>query len=118
VLGALGLVIAPFAGAVYLALPGVALGTWFAFLDKSPFRIVFALSLSAFVLGLATGLTAVYLAAGSDFLSQELGYFIGAAALWALPLIGLALGAISLLGAHFRPGVPDSVLRHGDLEPI
>jgi hypothetical protein len=118
VLGALGLVLAPFGAAVYLALPGIALGTLFAFLDRCPFRTVFALSLSAFMTGLATGLTGLYVAGSDSFALQELGFLVVAAALWVLPLLGLLLGAISLVGAHFRPGVPDSAWRPDDIEPF
>ena len=120
VLGAIGLVVAPFGGAAYLALPGAALGTWFAFLDESPFRVAFALSLTAFVLGLLTGLVGLYVsAAGSgSFALQESGFLVVAAALWLLPLAGLVFAAFALVGAHFRPGVVDSALHRDDLEPV
>lgn len=119
-LGAVGLVMAPIGGAVYLALPGIALATWFAFIDASPFRIVLAVSATAFIIGLATGMTGLYLAAAGwrDFGTQESGFLLGAVALWGLPLIGLVLGAVGLVGVHFRPGVPDSAWHRDDLEAV
>ena len=119
-LGVAGLVLAPIGAAVYMALPAIALGTWFAFVDRCPFLGVFVSSLAAFALGLTTGLVVLYVSASSSgsFAAQGFGFFAAATALWFLPLVGLVLGGIALLGAHYRPGVPDSALRRDDFEPV
>jgi hypothetical protein len=118
-IAAVGFAFAPFSAIVYVALPGIALSTYFAFSERRSFRVGLAMSSGAFVVGIcvgAAGLALVAGAAGRSLAARGWGLSIAVAGLWVLPLLGLVVGAVSLVGVYRGSG--KSLSQFSAEEPI
>lgn len=106
VIAAVAFIFAPFSAIVYVALPGVCLATYLAFAEHRPCRVGLAVSSGMFWIGLLVGAAGLAMAGsmGGQFGTQGWGSAVVIAWLWALPLVGLATGAVSLVGVYRASG--------------
>lgn len=102
VIAAVTFIFAPFSAIVYVALPGVCLATYLAFSEHRPFRVGLAVSSGVFGIGLLVGAAGLAMAGSmsGQLGTQGWGSAVVVAWLWALPLIGLVIGAVSLAGVY------------------